>query len=80
MNKRPLSRASAFHEAAHAVARLYVGAQATDVEIRNDGSGLTHGTGELWAAGHDQYASWNLLLYALAGPYEVKPDLVRPGA
>ena len=69
MNKRPLSRASAFHEAAHAVARLYVGARATDVEIRNDGSGLSHGTGELWAAGHGQYASWNLLLYTLAGPY-----------
>jgi hypothetical protein len=69
VNKRPLSKASAFHEAAHAVARLYVGARATDVEIRNDGSGLSHGTGELWEAGYGQYALWNFLLYALAGPY-----------
>jgi hypothetical protein len=35
----------AYHEAAHAVARIYCGFGATDTEINSDGSGTSHGTG-----------------------------------
>jgi hypothetical protein len=69
VTNRRRSKAAAFHEAAHAVARLHVGERATGVLIGNDGSGLSLGTGQQWAAGHGQYSAWNLVLYCLAGPY-----------
>jgi hypothetical protein len=67
---RGFPRAAAFHEAAHAVARLQiVGAPATAIEITRTGAGRTHGTGRRWVVGRGPRLAWNLILYALAGSY-----------
>ena len=63
-------RRAAYHEAAHAVARIHVGASPAGCEIRADGTGDTHGTGEPWrSASEGQYAAWEMLTYKLAGGY-----------
>ena len=59
----------AYHEAGHAVARVYVGAQPTAVETRADGGGTSYGTSQQWESSRKgQYAAWDLVLYSLAGP------------
>jgi ATP-dependent Zn protease len=59
----------AYHEAAHAVARVYVGAPCAPVEI-NGNAGMTHGTGEQWrSSSAGQYAAWDHALVTLAGPF-----------
>lgn len=61
--KRALVKAhAAYHEAGHAVARIYVGSAATDVEIYSDGTGISHGTGE------SALSPVYLVVY-LAGPF-----------
>lgn len=68
-DRRRLRRA-AFHEAGHAVARVHVGSASTPVEVRPDGTGESHGTGEHWACrSQGQYAAWDFLLMLLAGGY-----------
>lgn len=58
----------AIHEAAHAVARIHVGAVPTPVEIYRNGSGMSHGTGEVWtSSSRGQYVTWDLLIVLLAG-------------
>lgn len=59
------AKAAAFHEAAHAVARLHVGAPATAVQIVP--YGYTHGS-RRWA-GRGQRRMWNWLLVLFAGSY-----------
>jgi hypothetical protein len=59
------SRAVAFHEAAHAVARLHVGAPATAVRIVPNG--FTHGA-RRWA-GRGQDRVWNWILVLFSGSY-----------
>jgi len=59
------ARASAFHEAAHAVARLHVGAPAMAVQIIP--GGFTHGS-RRWP-GRGQHRMWNWLLVLFAGSY-----------
>jgi hypothetical protein len=59
---RARSRAVAFHEAAHAVARLHVGAPATAVRIIP--TGFTHGTRRWAGRGQDRVWSWILVLFA----------------
>lgn len=67
--KREVERA-AFHEAGHAVARIYVGAEPTDTEIDITGAGISHGTETLWTTpGQGQYALWDLLIVLLAGSF-----------
>ena len=63
------SKSAAFHEAGHAVASIRVCKRIPPmVEIRGDGSGMTHGTGEaLRLVG--QYDVWDELIYAMAGIY-----------
>lgn len=64
------SRAAAFHEAAHAVARAHVGAKITGAAISLDGAGVSFGTGELWrSASGGQGAAWDYLIVTLAGAY-----------
>ena len=64
------SRLSATHEAAHAVARVYVGGLPTAVEIDVNGGGLSHAPNEMWACGsRDQFAAWDYLVVMLAGGY-----------
>jgi len=65
MNARPSRKAIAFHEAAHAVARLHVGAPATAVRIV--GGGYTHGS-RRWP-GRGQERIWKWLLVLFAGSY-----------
>lgn len=68
MSALRISRAVAIHEAAHAVARLHVGAPATPVEVRPNGAGLTDGTLERWVCrSTGQYAAWDKLTVTLAG-------------
>lgn len=64
-------RIAAFHEAAHAVARLHVGAEPMAVEINEDGSGLSHGSGKCLGqlSGGGQYAAWSSLIIALSGGF-----------
>lgn len=64
-------KAVAYHEAGHAVARIHVGAGATAVEIRPDGSGFCHGTGQpmLIVDGASQEAAYNVILIFAAGPH-----------
>ena len=63
-----VSKATAIHEAAHAVARIAVGATPTLVDAFPNGSGMSHGTGEQWISGATgQYATWDLLIVLLAG-------------
>jgi len=57
-------RAAAFHEAAHVVARLYVGAPAAAVEINATGGGRTHGTRKWAGRGEHRIRSWLLVLFA----------------
>lgn len=61
-------KAIAFHEAAHAVARLHVGAVATAVEIRGTRFGYTHGTPNRWP-GRGEHRMWKWLLCLFAGSY-----------
>jgi hypothetical protein len=61
-------KASAYHEAGHAVARLHVGAIATTVEIHPRGGGYTHGTPNRWP-GRGQHRMWTWLLVLFAGSY-----------
>lgn len=61
-------KGAAFHEAAHAVARLHVGAMATAVEISRTGGGHTHGTPGRWP-GRGQDRMWKWLLCLFAGSY-----------
>jgi len=71
------ARATAFHEAAHAVARLHVGASATAVQIVPHG--MTHGS-RRWA-GRGERRMWNWLLVLFAGSYaqafETRRSLTR---
>jgi hypothetical protein len=63
-------KAAAFHEAAHAVARLQVmHAPATAVEITRSGAGLTHGTTRPWAFRRSRRLARQLIVCALAGSY-----------
>lgn len=63
-------RPAAFHEAAHALARLHVGAQCTSCEIFPNGAGISHGTHDAWRSnGHGQHSAWEYLLVLLAGGY-----------
>ena len=59
------ARATAFHEAAHAVARLHVGAPATAVQIIP--RGVIHGS-RRWP-GRGQHRMWNWLLVLFSGSY-----------
>lgn len=68
MASHRVSWAASVHEAAHAVARLHVGAPATDTEVLAGGAGMTHGTGGQWLCrSTGQYALWDLLTVLLAG-------------
>lgn len=62
-------KATAFHEAGHAVARLYVGAEPTGAII--DGpKGFSFGTNLSWESAHSgQYAIWDRLICDLAGTH-----------
>ena len=55
-------RAAAFHEAAHAVARVHVGAPATAVQIIPHG--LTHGSRRWAGRGERRMLNWLLVLFA----------------
>lgn len=58
-------KGAAFHEAAHAVARLHVGAIATAVEINRTGGGHTHGTPGRWPGrGQHRMRTWLMCLFA----------------
>lgn len=58
-------RTAAYHEAGHAVARIFVGASATTVEIGAAGGGFTHGILNRWPGrGADQMWTWLLVLFA----------------
>jgi hypothetical protein len=62
-------RCAAFHEAAHAVARLFIGAPLTSVEINDRGGGFAHGKlGRRWIARRWPLRGWDLVLCAMAGP------------
>lgn len=61
-------RATAYHEAGHAVARLHVGAIAAAVEAPSSGGGYTHGTPNRWP-GRGQRRMWTWLLVLFAGSY-----------
>ena len=61
-------KAAAFHEAAHAVARVHVGVRATAVELRGAGGGYTHGSRSGWP-GRGQRRMWTWLLVLFAGSY-----------
>ena len=63
--RRISARAAAFHEAAHAVARLHVGAPATGVQIVPHG--FTHGS-RRWP-GRGERRMWNWCLVLFAGSY-----------
>jgi hypothetical protein len=68
--RRRHTKQAAFHEAGHAVARIYVGAAPTATEINVLGGGLSHGTGLIWnTPGGGQYAIWDFLIVLLAGPF-----------
>jgi hypothetical protein len=67
---RGFPKAAAFHEAAHAVARLHVMcAPLTAVEITRSGAGLTYGSTRPWAIRRSQALARKLILCALAGSY-----------
>ena len=60
--------AAAYHEAGHAVARVYVGALATDTRVFHDGSGYSDGTLESWQSTNPGIgALWDLVLVSMAG-------------
>ncbi|WP_448172290.1 hypothetical protein [Rhizobacter fulvus] len=64
------SRAQAIHEAAHAVARVYVGAEIGSATVTTDGGGFVRGTGEPWKCRWSgQHAGWAYLLVLFAGGY-----------
>lgn len=65
-----LRRRTAFHEAGHAVARAFVGATITPIEVRENGDGESHGTGTRWTCRSEgEHAAWDYLLMLLAGAY-----------
>lgn len=55
-----------FHEAAHAVARCYVGSPVTPVEVFANGAGVSYGLKTPWS---DFGGPWEHLTLVLAGPY-----------
>ena len=60
--------AAAYHEAGHAIARVYVGALATDSKVFHDGSGYSDGTLESWQSTNPGIgAIWDLVLVSMAG-------------
>lgn len=61
MNSRLSRKALAFHEAAHAVARLHVGAPATAVQIHP--RGVTHGSRKWPGRGECRMWAWLLVLH-----------------
>jgi hypothetical protein len=61
------ARAVAFHEAAHAVARLHVGAPATALWITRTGDGLSN-SARKWP-GRGEAREWKWLLVLFAGSY-----------
>jgi hypothetical protein len=64
-----IPKAAAYHEAAHAVARIHVGAAASAVEVRLSDKGL-HGHQEPLVYRKDsQGFAWDFALVCLAGPY-----------
>lgn len=70
MGKATISKAVAYHEAGHVVARHWVGSPLTAVEAFPDGTGMSHGTGQAWESlGYGQYAVWDQILMTLAGPW-----------
>src|SRR5690242_11443258 len=64
---RVSARAAAFQEAAQAIARLHVGAQARDVLITRTGGGSSHGAHK-WP-GRGEAGVWKWLLELFAGSY-----------
>ena len=63
-----LPLAVAYHEAGHAIARVYVGALATDSRVFHDGSGYSDGTLESWQSTNLGIgAIWDLVLVSMAG-------------
>lgn len=65
-----ISKATAFHEAGHVVARHFTGAGVFGVEACTDGTGEAFGSGKIFeSSGSGQYAAWDALLITLAGPY-----------
>ena len=73
-------KGAAYHEAGHAVARLWVGGEPMPVEVRRDGTGLSHGSGQVWrTAGEGQYALWDRVLLCLAGPWAEARAVKRSG-
>jgi hypothetical protein len=70
MNKRGISRAAAYHEAGHAVARIYVGAPATDTAVFENGSGYSDGHRGSWRSANPGIgALWDFILVSMAGAY-----------
>ena len=63
-----LSKAAAYHEAGHAAVSIATGMDAQPVEIREDGSGLSHGAGSV-VEYQGQYAVWDYVTYCFSGPY-----------
>jgi hypothetical protein len=60
--------AAAYHEAGHAIARVYVGALATDSRVFHDGSGYSDGSLEWWQSTNPGIgAMWDLVLVSMAG-------------
>jgi hypothetical protein len=60
--------AAAYHEAGHAVARVYVGALATDSRVFHDGSGYSDGALESWQSTNPGIGTiWDLVLVSMAG-------------
>ena len=62
------SAAVAYHEAGHAVARVYLGARVTDTKVFKDGTGFSDGAVAEWrSANAGAGQSWDLLLMLMAG-------------
>ncbi len=62
-----ITKAVAFHEAAHAVIRVAVGLGPTTTEVRPDGSGISHGLGAITSK--NQFEVWDLVAVGLAGTF-----------
>ena len=70
MNKRGISRAAAYHEAGHAVARIYVGAPATDTVVFENGTGYSDGHRGAWRSTNPGIGGmWDFILVSMAGAY-----------
>lgn len=68
--KRLFPRSAAYHEAGHAVARIYVGARATDTRVFENGSGYSDGTLESWNSTNAGFGTlWDFLLVCMAGAH-----------